>query len=177
MLTVSENQNNPLSTGKRSTLSVLLWLAVISGWLVSTFSVIQELCMVAACRDTAGFTIFGLNMGWFGIAYFSLLLLVLWQRKKVWWLDWALSAMVFAGIGAEFRLLWIQKYIIGGWCPLCVTICCALFIAATLLVIEKVQRVRSGEGGGKSLSGWLVLVLAMLVTGLTIAVMGVKALY
>lgn len=153
-------------------LTVLLWIAIFTGWLVSVFSVIQEMCMVSACRDTAGYTIFGLNMGWFGIAYFSLLLIVFWLRKRDIRLDWLLSALVFSGIGAELRLLWIQKYIIGGWCPLCVTICCALIVAALLLGIEKVQVTASG----KSLSGWLVLVAAMFAAGLAIAVVGVKAL-
>jgi len=151
-------------------------MAVISGWLVSTFSVIQEMCMVSACRDTAGFTIFGLNMGWFGIAYFSLLLIVLWYRKKDCRLDWLLSALVFSGIGAEFRLLWIQKYIIGGWCPLCVTICCALFCAALLLTIEKVRESKAGQGVAMNLRGWLVMILFCAVAGLGIAIAGVKAL-
>lgn len=156
--------------------SILLWIAVLTGWLVSIFSVIQEMCMVSACRDTASFTIFGFNMGWFGIAYFSLILIVLWLRKKDVRFDWVLSVMVFAGIGAELRLLWIQKYVIGGWCPLCVTICCALFIAAVLQVIEKVWGARAGLVGVKCLLGWVALVLAMGVLGLEIAVDGVKAL-
>jgi len=165
------------NSGYQRLLSILLWIAIGTGWLVSTFSVIQEMCMVSACRDTAGFTIFGLNMGWFGIAYFSLLLIVLWQRKKDYRLGWALSAMVFAGIGAEFRLLWIQKYVIGGWCPLCVTICCALFVAAMLLVIEKLRGVGSGPGGENYLPGWMLVMLAMMAAGLAIAIVCVRALY
>lgn len=177
MLTVSDGQNVSCGSGCGRVLSVLLWLAVAAGWLVSVFSVIQEMCMVSACRDTAVFTIFGFNMRWFGIAYFSLLLVVLWLRKKGYWFDLALSALVFAGIGAEIRLLWIQKYVIGGWCPLCVTICCALFVAALLLVVEKVTCTVSGPGRGKSLLGWLIVVVLMFGTGLVIAVVGVKALY
>lgn len=178
MLKTSDSQDMPHSSGAgyRRAVSVLLWLALATGWLVSTFSVIQEMCMVSACRDTASFTIFGFNMGWFGIAYFSLILIVLWLRKKDYRLDWALSALVFSGIGAEFRLLWIQKYVIGGWCPLCVTICCALFVAATLLVIEKVRGVGAGQGSVKGLLGWLALMLAMSAIGLVVAVAGVKAL-
>ena len=177
MQTGSGRQHLPPGAGNRRTLSILLWLALSTGWLVSTFSVIQELCMVSACRDTAVFTIFGLNMGWFGIAYFSLILIVQWLRKKVCRLDWVFSALLFSGIGAELRLLWIQKYVIGGWCPLCVTICCALFIAALLLTVEKVQGAGSEQGRGKNLLGWLALSLAMSAAGLTIAVVGVKALY
>jgi hypothetical protein len=132
--------------------------------------------MVSACRDTAGFTIFGLNMGWFGIAYFTLLLIVLWYRKKDCRLDWVFSALVFSGIGAEFRLLWIQKYIIGGWCPLCVTICCALFCAAVLLAIEKVREPEAGQCVVMNPRGWLVMILFCAAAGLVIAIAGVKAL-
>jgi uncharacterized membrane protein len=177
MQTASGRQHLPPGAGNRRTLSILLWLALSTGWLVSTFSVIQELCMVSACRDTAVFTIFGLNMGWFGIAYFSLILIVQWLRKKDCRLDWVFSALLFSGIGAELRLLWIQKYVIGGWCPLCVTICCALFIAALLLVVEKVQGAGPVQGRGKILLGWLALSLAMGAAGLAIAMAGVKALY
>jgi hypothetical protein len=111
MYNTYNSQDVPLSADYRR---ILLWFAVSTGWLVSTFSVIEEMCMVSACRDTASFTLFGLNMGWFGIGYFSLLLVVLWLRRKDCRLDLLLSALVFSGIGAEFRLLWIQKFIIGG---------------------------------------------------------------
>lgn len=165
------------SDGYHRIVSIMLWLAVVTGWLVSIFSVIQEMCMVSACRDTAAFTIFGINMGWFGIAYFCVLLIVLWQRKKYPRLDWMFSAMVFAGVGAEFRLLWIQKYIIGGWCPLCVTICCALFVTAALLAIDRLCSRRAGLRNEKSLPGWILLMLVMMGAGLAIAIVGVTALY
>ncbi len=169
-----ESDNRPGSCNCRP-LTILLWLALGTGWLVSTFSVIQEMCMVSACRDTASFTLFGLNMGWFGIGYFSLLLVVLWLHQRDSRFDRVLSALVFCGIGAEFRLLWIQKFIIGGWCPLCVTICCALFAAAILLVIEKVRG--AGPGGVEKPFGWLSLMVMMSGIGLAVAMLGVKALY
>lgn len=159
------------------TVTILLWIAIIAGWLVSVFSVIQEMCMVAACRDTAAFSIFGFNMGWFGIVYFTFLLIVFWHRNRDWRIELIFSAAVFSGIGAEFRLLWIQKYIIGGWCPLCVTICCALFSAAILLVIQKVRCSEAGRSCATGGIGWMGLMLAMSATGLAIAVAGVKAFY
>ena len=176
MQTVTSRQDLPPGAACRRALSILLWLAVSTAWLVSIFSVIQEMCMVSACRDTAGFTIFGFNMGWFGIAYFSLILIVQWLRKKDCRLDWVFSVLLFSGIGAELRLLWIQKYVIGGWCPICVTICCALFVTAVLLVVEKVQGAGSLQGGRKSLPVWLALALAMIAAGLATAILGVKAL-
>lgn len=169
-------QNVQQSVGCRRVISILLWLAVSTGLMVSIFSIIEEMCLATACRDTASFTIFGANLGWFGIAYFSLILILLWLRNSFCRLEWALYAMVFSGIGTELRLLWIQKYVIGSWCPLCVTISCALLVAAMLLVIEKVQGAGSGEGGGQSLIGWLAFMVAMIATGLAIAMVGVQAL-
>lgn len=165
-------RNLPSNTGHSRLLSILLWLSVFVGWLVSIFSLIKEMCLATACSDAASFTIFGVNMGWFGITYFSLILLLLWLRNKDHRLDWALSAMVFAGIGSEFRLIWIQKYIIGNWCPLCVTICCSLFIAATLLVVDNIPLMKSGS---KNLSWRIAFVLTMISTGLAIAIIGVRA--
>jgi uncharacterized membrane protein len=164
--------------GYRHVLQFLLWLAISTGALATLFSLIQEMCLADACKDTAIFTIFGINMGWFGIAYFSCILILNWLRKKLFLMDWALSAMVFAGVGSEFRLLWIQKYIIGSWCPFCVTICCAIFIAAILLAVEKVQNTDVGElhERAKSLIIWAILAAAMAATGLAVAIIGVKSL-
>ncbi len=166
----------PFRTGYQRTISALLWLAIAIGWLVSTFSVLQEMCLTTACRDTAGFTVLGINMGWFGIIYFTLLLLILWQRKRHIRLNWALAAMVFTGVGAELRLLWIQKYVIGGWCPLCVSICCALFCAAILLLLEKIRGDEPDITDKKNLLRWVVLMAVMIASGLVIAILGVKTL-
>jgi hypothetical protein len=170
------NVEAPFRTGYQRTIFVLLWVSIAIGWLVSIFSVIQELCMVAACRDTVAFTFLGINLGWLGIAYFSLLLLLLWQRTRNKWLEWAHAAMVFAGVGAEFRLLWIQKYVIGGWCPLCVSICCALFCAGILLLLEKKQQAKSAVTGNKNLLRWVSMMVIMIASGLAVARVGVKAL-
>jgi hypothetical protein len=115
-------------------------------------------------------------MGWLGIAYFCTVLLVLWKRKKIHLLDYLLAAMVFSGIGAELRLLWIQKFIIGSWCPLCVSICCALSITAVALLIEKARDAAAHQISGKSFPGWLIFVLIMIAIGLAIAYAGVKSL-
>lgn len=166
----------PVRNGYQRTLTALLWLSIAVCWLVSIFSVIQEMCLATACRDTIAFTFLGLNLGWLGIAYFSLLLLLLWQRARYVLLDWTVAGLVFAGIGAEFRLLWIQKYIIGGWCPLCVSICCALFCAGILLALEKKRGAQPDVANKQSFLMWLALMAVMSAAGLSVAILGVKAL-
>ncbi len=159
----------------RRILSVVLWLAASTGLIVAVFSVIQEMCLASACRDTVGFTLFGVDMGWFGIAYFSAILILLWLQRKFVLLEQILAASIFAGIGAEFRLLWIQKNVIGSWCPLCVTICCALFIAAAALLIGKVLGTGADQGQGGNLAGWMVFIVSMIAAGLAVAFVGVRA--
>lgn len=176
MLQSPDGQDVPIGAGYRRVRSILLWLALSTCWLISIFAVIEELCLATACSDTASFTFFGIGMWWYGIAYFSLILLLMWLRHKIYVLRWALVAMVYSGIGAEFRLLWIQKYIIGSWCPLCVTICGALYFAAVILLIENVQNAGSGVGRGKRLLGLLAFMTAMIAIGLAVAVAGIKAL-
>ncbi|MEI7817732.1 MAG: vitamin K epoxide reductase family protein, partial [Desulfuromonadales bacterium] len=146
------------------------------GLAVSIFTVIEEMCLATACSDATSFAIFGFGMGWFGIAYFIILLMLLWLRNRISLFNLVFAATVFSGIGAELRLLWIQKYIIGSWCPLCVTICCALFITGILLFTEKIQGAKSVSCEGKNLRWWMALVVVMFAAGLTIAILGVKAL-
>ncbi|MFA7405383.1 MAG: vitamin K epoxide reductase family protein [Pelobacteraceae bacterium] len=176
MLQMSDRQGAPFGMRYRRAMSILLWLAVSTGLAVSLFTLVEELCLATACSDAASFTFFGFGLGWLGIVYFGFILLLLWLRQKYFLLNWVVAAMVFAGVGSEFRLLWIQKYIIGGWCPLCVSICCALFIAAILLLIEKVQEAGSGADRGKDLLVLLAFVATMIAVGLATAVVGVKAL-
>ncbi len=167
------SHNTPIS---RRAVSIVLWLALGTGLAISIFTVVEEMCLATACRDTASFTFFGVGMGRFGIAYFISMLILLRMRTRSPLLEWALAAMVFAGVGSEFRLLWIQKYIIGGWCPLCISICCALFIAGITLLVEKVLATESLPGGKKSLAGWGAFALVMAAAGLAVAVVGVHAL-
>ncbi len=165
-----------VKTGFQRTITVLLWLSIVIAWLISIFSVIEEMCLATACRDTVNFTFLGINLGWLGIAYFSFLLIMLWQRTHKIILNGVLSAMIFAGVGAELRLLWIQKYVIKGWCPLCVSICFALFCAAIMLLFEKNHWVKANGTDNKRAFGWIVLILAMISSGLLIAFFGVKSL-
>lgn len=176
MFLLSGSQDMSSISGTSRMVTILLWLSLVCGLAVSLFTVIEELCLATACRDTASFTFFGIGLGWFGIVYFSIDLLLLWKRKTVPLLDYLLAAMVFSGIGAELRLLWIQKFIIGSWCPLCVSICCALSITAVALLIEKARDAGSHQISGKGFFGWMVFVSIMIVTGLVIAYIGVKSL-
>lgn len=160
----------------RRIVTILLRLAVFTGLAVSIASVIEEFCMATACSDAASFVFFGIGMGVLGCIYFCFVLALLFLREKSALFGWMFTAMVFSGVGAEFRLLWIQKYIIGSWCPFCVTICCTLLFSAVLLFVETVRGLKEAEGKARILTRWLAFVTAMIVMGLAVAVAGVHAL-
>lgn len=163
-------------TGNRRLVTILLWLAVATGFAVSVASLIEELCMATACSDAASFVFFGIGMGVFGCLYFSSLLVMMFLRKRNNILVRMFEAMIFSGVGAEFRLLWIQKYIIGSWCPLCVTICCSLMLSAVFLCVEKAQDQDEGARDAKGMAGWLFFAAVMIASGFAVAFAGVQAL-
>lgn len=174
----SESDCRDMPSGKSPSAlpGILLWLAILTGWSVSIFSLVQELCLATACSDTASFKFFGVDMGWLGVAYFTLILLMLFLRRKLCLINLSLYAVVFVGIGAELRLLWIQKYIIGAWCPLCVTICFSLFFAALLLIVEKARSIGVAGDMRKSILCWITFVVTAVATGLAISLAGLKPL-
>lgn len=154
-----------------------VWLCFAVAWAVSVFTVIEEFCMVKACRDTAAFTVFGMNMGIFGIIYFSLLLTLQWNVQRSIWIERIMFSTVFAGFGAELRLLWIQKFVIGSWCPLCVTICIALVSGALVMLAGKFRELSVKDSRSVFAREWLPIAVIMAAIGFFVAFAGVRAIF
>lgn len=173
MFASSSSYNN----GQSRLLSVSLSISVLIGWIVAIAYQVRELCLVKACSDAATFVIFGISMGWFGVGYFSIILLLLFLRHRVSLLDWCFLIAVYIGVGAEFRLLWVQKYIIGSWCPFCVAICCALFVTAVLLVIEEKRKMKSRLNKKNSITGKVIVAATAMLAGFVTVFFAMKALY
>jgi uncharacterized membrane protein len=173
---VAMNSTVSIEKGPDRLLKILLWLSLSAGCVIAVLSLVEEICMVQACRDTLSFTFFGIGLGWIGVAYFGLLLTVLALRNRLNPMRLLLAALVFAGIGTEFRLLWIQKFIIGSWCPFCVSIACTLFAAALLLILESRRAAQVQVRPGKNFLAWLALMLPMTGIGLVVAYLFIRQL-
>jgi uncharacterized membrane protein len=163
------NSTATAENGSGRLLTLLLWLSLTAGCVIAVLSLVEEICMVKACRDTLSFTFLGIGLGWIGVAYFGLLLTVLALRHRFSLLRLLLDCLVFTGIGTELRLLWIQKFIIGAWCPFCVSIACTLFIASFLLTVENCRAAQFQGQPLKYFLGWLGLMLPMAGIGLAVA--------
>ena len=115
----------------------LLWLATIAGLVLSIMDLL-EIC-TDACSETAKFTIFSFNFGWFGLAFFTTVLASLAVRCRFSVAGLLMSLLLFGAAGAELHFIWLQKYEIGKWCPICLTIAATVYLGCGVLLYETLR--------------------------------------
>jgi hypothetical protein len=148
-----------------------LWLAAVSGIILSIVSVLK---ICTACSETAAFTIFGMDFGWFGIGFFVSFAALLILRRWLVWADWLVISLLFSAAGAEARFIWLQKYVIGQWCPICLWIAATVYLGCVAKLFETLGN-RTFKGVGmKSYFRFLIIILVLAAVGLTGAIFGVK---
>jgi protein-disulfide isomerase len=137
-------------------------------------SIVALLRICSSCSETANYRLFGLDFGWFGIGYFTLLTLTLALRGRFACCDRFALLLMFAAAGAEARFIWIQKYDIGQWCPICLSLAAAVFFVCIGTVWERLRHFTVKGATMKSKLVFLVLVSLFFVMGLGAAIAGVK---
>ena len=158
-------------TGTKTTY-LLLWLLLFSGLVFSVLSGLK-LCR-QMCSETAKYSVFGIDFGWFGTGFFCLTILMLLLRRYVPAIGVLLFISIMAAVGAEMRLIWIQKFDIGTWCPVCLCIAVVLVLAALVVTCELlVDRTTFGGPMKLKLSHLAVIVFAVLI-GFGGALVGVQ---
>lgn len=86
-----------------------------------------------ACAETSLYRLFGLPLPPLGVAYFALCGAARLADRRHPVFRAALAVLLFGGLGAETVFTWIQKFVIGRWCPMCVGI--AVCVAAGCILI------------------------------------------
>jgi len=161
-------------TGTKRTLNLpglILGFAVLAGLILSVVALVK-ICF--SCSETANYRVFGLDFGWFGIGFFSLLSVMAALRRRFAWCGWAAALMLFGAAGAETYFIWIQKYDIGQWCPICLSVAAAVFTACIGITWESFRTYTAKGETMKSKLVYLVLVSLFFVIGLGAAITGVK---
>jgi protein-disulfide isomerase len=109
----------------------LMRAAFLAGLVLSLLSQ-TDVCSTSACAETHKYVLFGLPFTFFGIAFFP----AAWASFELGRTGRLFSAlfiaMISAASGAEVAFLWIQKYIIRDWCPLCVGVAATVYLLALL---------------------------------------------
>ena len=152
--------------------SAIVWLASVSGLVLSVMSALN-ICN-SACTDASHYRIFGLDFGWFGVIYFSALMGVLSLRQRFTWAGPVGDFFIFAAAGAELRFLWLQKYVIGRWCPLCLSIAATIYVMALVVLVSRWAAMGSRRKDVRTFVRKAAFMTVALVVGLTGALVGVR---
>lgn len=111
----------------QKTLFIVTTLALLSALILTILSLF-EFCS-SACIEGHKFKIFNLKFEYFGILFFSILLAVNLLGYKFNFYSNLTSLLVTVTAGAELYFIYIQKFITGVWCPICLSIAACILIA------------------------------------------------
>ena len=156
------------------------WIAVplASAWILSAMSWLG-ICS-GGCGETHLYRLFGFPLPPFGVGFFTLCALALLTRNRFRFSGFLIPLLLSGALGSEFVLVWIQKYVIGRWCPLCVGIALSVAAACVLVALERlpgvVIRIRGGERNlvMKQLAGKTAPILFAFLAGIGISASGLS---
>ncbi|MEM1283179.1 MAG: thioredoxin domain-containing protein [Chlamydiota bacterium] len=168
--------NNSMAI-KDSRMSVALYLIAglaLTGGLILTIISLMELC-TSACVEGHKYRLFHLKFEHFGLVFFGvsiLLHLISWKVP----LFTTLNGYVIAGaVGGELSFIYLQKYIIGHWCPVCLGIATTVFIAALAYVFNamiKAKQIDDKKTKGALMKHSAFSILTIII-GFAVALFGV----
>ena len=164
-------RESALSDHFSKTAAVVLLLGAVAGLVLSVMSALN-IC-TSACSEASLFTIFGLNFGWFGVMFFGLLIGALALRKRFAWMDTIIILLVCAAAGAELHFIWLQKFVIGKWCPLCLTIAAVIYLMTITMLLTEWRKLPSRREPMKDHIKLVTTVALALGFGLAGAILGV----
>ena len=156
------------------------WIAVpfAAAWILSAMSWLG-ICS-DGCEETHLYRFFGFPLSPLGVGYFTLCGLAFLTRNRFRFSGFLIPPLLSGALGSEFVLVWIQKYVIGKWCQLCVGIALSVVTACVLIALERLPgvaaRIRGGERNlaMKRLAGKTALILFVFLSGIGVTAMGLK---
>jgi len=132
-----------------------------------------NLCSTA-CAEVHFYKYFGWDFEVLGIIYFVAAIILHFFSAKINWLAYIVGLMVAGGIGSEVNFILVQKYVIGQWCPVCLTIAGVIgvlgilflyrFLYRYLILDQPITWGKSMKALGKALGSGVVLFAAYLIS-------------
>ncbi|MBE0603805.1 MAG: hypothetical protein IH611_09270 [Deltaproteobacteria bacterium] len=89
-----------------------------------------------ACAETSLYRFFGFPLPPLGVAYFALCGAARIASRSHGIFRATLAVLLFGGLGAEGVFIWIQAFVIGRWCPMCVGVAVCVAAGCGLIVRE-----------------------------------------
>lgn len=151
-------------------LNRLITLFLSIGLLLTLYSW-ANLC-TSACSQVHEYKFFGFDFEIAGFLFFTTALFLHLFSGRVG--SFLSSMMVASAVGAEVNLILVQKYVIGQWCPVCLSIAATIFILATLMFIRFIYRMSHPDQpvdgsafmkqSGKFFSAVILFILGFLIS-------------
>ncbi|MBA2368287.1 MAG: thioredoxin domain-containing protein [Candidatus Protochlamydia sp.] len=110
------------------------WITAIALFFGLVLSILSwmELC-VEHCSANQDYRLFGLPFAIVGITFFIVLNAIHLSSRKFPFLSLWTGWLVASALGAELMFILVQKYQIGNWCPVCLSIAFSILIAGIAL--------------------------------------------
>ncbi len=151
---------------------------IAAAWLISALSW-AGIC-TDACAEAHLFRLFGVPLPPFGVGFFAVCAVAFLARRRVRIAGFAVGVLLAGALGSELVFLWIQKYVIGTWCPWCVAIAVSVAAACALFARERLRdasaRARDGERTDvmKRLAPGTLAVVVAFAAGIAVSAVGMK---
>lgn len=143
-------------------LSLVSWLRLCSG----------------ACAESHNWHFFGWPFETLGLLFFIPANFLFWMAKfyspAKAFLSTLIGLMVAGAVGAEIHFILVQKYEIGAWCPVCLSIAASVGVAAIGFSIKYLDEMRHNSRGELMTSLWKgYAALSVCALGFLISLLGV----
>lgn len=124
-------------SGSRRWIYHLATLAILAGLALSVVSWLN-IC-TEECANTHKYKLFGFSFETLGIPFFTILLISHLFARTHAYASIASIVLAASGLGAEVMFVLIQKYMIGTWCPICLSIAACVAVVAVCYAIGYFQ--------------------------------------
>lgn len=118
---------------------ILYWLTtlILAVGLVLTYISSLHIC-TEACAEGLNYRILGLPFEVWGFGFFPAIFILHFSAFFYPILAWGVIAMLAGALGSEFWFIYVQKYYIGHWCPICLSIAACVFFVLILQISNQV---------------------------------------
>ncbi len=111
---------------------ILITLFMILGLGMTIVSWMQ-ICS-EACVDVHQYKYFGFDFEFLGFVFFAIAIPLHIISRTIGWLSYLVSLMVAGAVGSEINFILVQYFVIGQWCPICMTIAALIGVIALLVI-------------------------------------------
>jgi hypothetical protein len=114
----------------KNLLFYLLSLVIVAGFVLSIVSWLR-LCS-STCVEGHNYRIYGFAFETIGFVFFPILTAMHLLSRKFPLLGTLVGWFICGALGSEIMFIYVQKYKIGSWCPVCISIAATLTIAGMI---------------------------------------------